>query len=272
MILVFAAFCIAVVKADIILGNNPAVICRSAGGTDTYCTWKYIMNFDPKKDPGYICGFEPPSGSRTPHHVALFDDDDNPLYVWSHKGTDLSYGKNTGLPLNDARMKSVSMIAHFPYNIESVLSGDILMRIRQCAGEPEYIPFINSLHNERITIPPGKAKVVVKASQHLTHGGEAKWFLVHAHNIGVQNRAKFERGSVERGSVERSTQAPQSFVPIETPFVVQKGDIAHFECEYDSTKMDTTTVYGPTHMDEMCVVYLIVVDKNPKWTKIPIKK
>jgi len=258
MILVFAAFCIAAVKADIILGNNPAALCRSTGGTDTYCMWKYKMNIDPKKDPGYICGFEPPSGSRTPHHVAIFDGDGNPLYVWSHKGTPLSYGENTGLPLNDARMKSVSITAHYPYIIESVSPGEMRMTMRQCAGEPEYIPFINSLHNERITIPPGKAKVVVKASQRLTHGGEAKWFLVHAHNIGVKNRAIFKGGSVER-----STQAPQSFVRIETPFVVQKGDWAHFECEYDSTKMDTTTVYGPTHTDEMCIVLMLVVDKNP---------
>ena len=259
MILVFAAFCIAAVKADIILGNNPAALCRSTGGTDTYCMWKYKMNIDPKKDPGYICGFEPPSGSRTPHHVAIFDGDGNPLYVWSHKGTPLSYGENTGLPLNDARMKSVSITAHYPYIIESVSPGEMRMTMRQCAGEPEYIPFINSLHNERITIPPGKAKVVVKASQRLTHGGEAKWFLVHAHNIGVKNRAIFKGGSVERSkrrshlyALKRLSLSKKEIGPTLNVNTIQRKWIQR-------PSMDRRT-------RTRCVLYICL-----SWTKIPIK-
>ena len=259
MILVFAvaAFCIAGVYSDLILGNDPAAICRSMG-TDTYCTWNYMTKTAPKKDPGYICGFESPSGSRKPHHVEMFDHFGNLLYVWAHKGKSLLFPEGTGIPLGDARMDSVSITVHYPYKIERVLPGETIMIMRQCTGEPTFIPFTNALHTERIIIPPGQSSFVAEASQPLTRGGVAKWFLVHAHNLGVRNHA-----TLQGGSVARSTQMPQTFIPIKTPFNVQKGEIVHFACEYDSTKVDTTTVYGPTHTDEMCFVYLMVVDKNP---------
>ena len=233
------------------VGLQSAAHCETVG-TDTYCTW----NYRPISTRGHVCGYDPPTGGRTPHHVKLYDNNGELLFVWAAKGLALRFPKGTGIPF-DNQLSTIRMVAHYRTWVPWIEGGETVVRMRVCDGDAAFVPHVEALVEHGFTIPAGQSSYIVRGTHRMRHHGRVSWFRVHAHALGVRNKA-----AMRHGVVERSTRLPQSFVAVERPFDVQRGESVHFECEYDSTTRQRPTRMGSTHRDEMCNVYLMLVVPN----------
>jgi len=81
--------------------------------------------------------------------------------------------------------------------------------------------------------------------------------------LGREITGTLTRDSQNLTIANRSAQQPQTFLVMDEPIDVKKGDKLTADCKYDSLKKNIPTGVGSKSTDEMCNLYFMF------WTETP---
>lgn len=115
-----------------------------------------------------------------------------------------------------------------------------------------------------VSLPPGQAEVVTTASTTLpvTAVSWARALRIHMHTLGAHARMELVRGGQTQCllDIPRWDFGWQLFYTLEQPIGLEVGDKLRLTCAYDTTSRATTTLWGASTEDEMCLGYVYFTD------------
>ena len=129
----------------------------------------------------------------------------------------------------------------------------------ELVDDVEYPAKILSFANYPLTLPPGQKRVEISA-QHPLYLDDAKVIgaRLHMHNLGVDGRITIEHQGDSTCAllIPRWDFEWQMFYYFDNP--IPKGDTVQLTCAYDTRSRVTTTQWGNSTEDEMCLGYLLI--------------
>jgi DNA-binding beta-propeller fold protein YncE len=233
---------------------------------------------------GHVVGVEPLAGSAA-HHIILFwceetvpkdaplQDDcashergapcGNFLYVWAQNGGPMYFPPNVGLLLGEGGARSFGLQTHYGHGVPAGFvdaSGVRLIVSRRKAAmwlQPD-VTLLAPMSS--FVLQPGQEQYILSLPPQSLHVSQPTVLFAvrtHAHSRGVWNSVTVSRQGKPVWAFRRSTRLVQSFQPLDQLFTLLPGDVAHFQCVYDTRGETHLVRQGATKHDEMCNVYLM---------------
>ena len=252
-------------------------------------------------DPGvaadrFVTGFEVlPGESKVVHHVILFSVENDsaqrraeeldaaepgpgytcfgssrvggsPLALWAPGGPPTIFPSGTGLRLPGHR----KVVLQVHYNLEAGALPDRTTVNLRLADQVRREAYLMDFEPSHLTLPPGMAHVEATESTNLGNlmGLPSVWALgvaPHMHTLGRTLNVSVQHEGTNQCMVQVDNWDFhwQQLAFYEHPVQVLPNTHLNITCGYDTRERTTTTTWGESTTDEMCLAYFYVTLANP---------
>eukprot|EP00051_Salpingoeca_urceolata_P013958 m.176834 g.176834 ORF g.176834 m.176834 type:complete len:488 (+) comp17953_c2_seq1:1105-2568(+) len=197
------------------------------------------------------------------------------VFVWAHGGEPLRLPAGVGVRVGPGHVGAVHLQVHYGSPASGSTVDHAGVQLFAQPGSPEHDSAVFLMVPPMFTLKPGRAEEIVGGIKCAKSNMHVFAVRVHAHSLGMENSFAVLRPPTggsgcqpagepsEPKGMERvysyaySPQNPQSFVPLDKPALVRKGDAVAFKCSYDTHAATHDIRAGSRTRDEMCNVYLM---------------
>ena len=173
-----------------------------------------------------------------------------------------------GIPTDSSSAyKSFALQVHYKTKSNFPDRSGVTMKLQAREHMKHHLKVDVYIPNQWFTLRPHQERITVKDTQTylMKDNFHIHFFRVHAHHHGIENELRIARkGYGEIATIKRSVLLPQSFVPLDEPIVLKRGDQVTVTCFYQTMKENKVVRECATKECEMCNFYILGYVADPK--------